>query len=85
MRRICVSWIPEYKLYHAFEGGIVKYVPRITVWHCEACRVMANGDPEGQILLSKLKQIMDYFSCSPLTLFLNKHPEVYEYAGMQFH
>ena len=29
-----------------------KSVPRITVWHLKACRVMTNGDPEGQIFLS---------------------------------
>ena len=27
-------------------------MPRITVWHHEACRVMTNGDPEGWIFLS---------------------------------
>ena len=35
------------------EGGIEKYVPRITVWHHEACQVMTNGDPKGQIFLSQ--------------------------------
>ena len=29
-----------------------KSVLRIIVWHHEACRVMANGDREGQIFLS---------------------------------
>ena len=29
-----------------------KSVPSIVVWHHEACRVMANGDPKGQIFLS---------------------------------
>ena len=32
-------------------GGYKKPVPRITVWHHEACRVMTNGDPEGRIFL----------------------------------
>ena len=27
------------------EGGIEKPVPRIAVWHHEACRGMANSDP----------------------------------------
>ena len=29
-----------------------KSVPRIAIWHHEACRVMTNGDPEGRIILS---------------------------------
>ena len=29
-----------------------KSVPKIAVWHQEACRVMTNGDPEGRIFLS---------------------------------
>ena len=37
------------RIYHICEGRIVKSVPRIAVWHHEACRVMTNGDPEGQI------------------------------------
>ena len=31
------------------EGRVEKSVPRIAVWHLEACRVMTNGDPQGQI------------------------------------
>ena len=34
------------------ESRIEKSVPRIAVWHHEACRVMTNGDPEGLIFLS---------------------------------
>ena len=34
------------------EGGIDKSDPRITDWHHEACRVMADGDHEGRIFLS---------------------------------
>ena len=40
------------RIYHEYEGGIEKSVPRITVWHHEACRVMPNGDREGRIFLS---------------------------------
>ena len=40
------------RIYHECEGRIEKSVPRITVWHHEACRVMTNGDPEGWIFLS---------------------------------
>ena len=38
------------RIYH--EGKVEKLVPRIAVWHHEACRVMTNGDPEGRIFLS---------------------------------
>ena len=37
---------------HECEGGIEKSVPRITIWHHKACRVMTNGVPEGRIFLS---------------------------------
>ena len=40
------------RINHECEGRIVKSVPRSTVWHHEACRVMTNGDSEGQIFLS---------------------------------
>ena len=40
------------RIYHECEGGIEKSIPRITVWHHEACRVMTNGDHERQIFLS---------------------------------
>ena len=39
-------------IYHECEGRIEKSVPRITVWHHQACRVMTNGGPEGWIFLS---------------------------------
>ena len=34
------------RIYRECEGMIEKSVPRIAVWHHEACRVMTNGDPE---------------------------------------
>ena len=37
------------RIYHECEDRIEKYVLRIAVWHQEACRVLTNGDPEGQI------------------------------------
>ena len=40
------------RIYHECEGRIEKSIPRIAVWHHEACRVMINGDPEGRIFLS---------------------------------
>ena len=40
------------RIYHECEGRIEKSVPRIDVWHHEACRVMTKVDPEGLIFLS---------------------------------
>ena len=40
------------RIYHKCGDRIEKSVPRVVVWHHEACRVMTNGDPEGQIFLS---------------------------------
>ena len=54
------------KFFHECEGRIEKSVPRIAVWHHEACRVMTNFDLEGRFFLSHLTGIMDSFSCSPL-------------------
>ena len=39
-------------IYHECEGRIEISAPRIAVWHPEACRAMANGDPERRIFLS---------------------------------
>ena len=43
-----------------------KSVPRIAVWHHEACRVMTNGDPRDGFFYPTFTRIMDSFSCSPL-------------------
>ena len=40
------------RIYHECEGRIEKSILMITVWHHEACRVMTNGNTEGQIFLS---------------------------------
>ena len=40
------------RIYHECEGRMEKSVPRIAVWHYEACRVMTNCELEGQIVLS---------------------------------
>ena len=64
---------------------IEKSVPRIAVWHHEACRVMTNGDPEGWIFLSYPHTNNGSFSCSPLFFILKKLPVVSEYAKIQFH
>ena len=40
------------RIYHECEGRIEKSVQEISLWHHEACLVMTNCDPEGQIFLS---------------------------------
>ena len=40
------------RIHHEYEGGIRKSVPRIIVWHYEACRVMTKGNQGGQIFRS---------------------------------
>ena len=47
-----VSRVVIIRICHECEGRIGNSVPRITVWHHKACRVMTNGDPEGRIFLS---------------------------------
>ena len=50
---VIVSFVEgNIRIYHECEGRIEKPIPRIAVWNHEACPVMANGDPEGRILLS---------------------------------
>ena len=39
------------RIYHECEGRIEKSIPRISVWHHKACRVMTNGDPEGRFFI----------------------------------
>ena len=46
----CID-LENIRIYHECEGRIEKSVPGIAVWHYEACRVMTNGDPEGQVFL----------------------------------
>ena len=54
---VCLHWFVfvlghlrwTIRIYHKCEDRIEKSFPRIAVWHHEACRVMANGDPEGRI------------------------------------
>ena len=40
------------RIYHECEGRIETSLPRITVLHQEACRVITKGDLEGRIFLS---------------------------------
>ena len=47
------AWILRlFRTVHKWEGRIEISVPRIAVWHHEACRVTTSGDPEGRIFLS---------------------------------
>ena len=73
------------KIHHECESGIEKSVPRITVWHHEACRVMTNYDPEGQIFMSHPQKSTGFFFLPTIKyciLCLKRHPEVPEYAEM---
>ena len=73
-------------IYHECEGGIDKSVPRIVVWHYEACRVVANGDPKGRTFLSYPQKNYGFFVLLTIdVLFANKLPKVPEYAKMQYH
>ena len=76
---------PTIRIYHECEGRIEKSVPRIAFCHHEACRVLTNGDPEGQIFLSN-PHTNDgfFFLLTTIFLFKNKHLEVPEYAKIQF-
>ena len=47
-----LAHLPEWNIRIRRESRIEKSVPRIAVWHHEACRVMTNGDLEGRIFLS---------------------------------
>ena len=74
--------------YHECEGRIEKSIARIPVWHHEACQVMTNGDPEGQIFLSAPHTYNGLFFLLTtvfIYLFYYKLPNVHEYAKMQFH
>ena len=74
------------RIYHECEGRIEKSVPRIVVWHHEACRVPSNGDREGRIVLSYPHSNNGFFFLLTNVVFcifsLNKLPEVPEYAKM---
>ena len=74
------------RIFDECEGRIEKSVPRITAWHHEACRVMTNIDPKGQIFLSypHTKNGFYSFLAHHCFLFKNKLPEDPEYPKMQF-
>ena len=85
---LVITFARDYKNLSWVWGKDKKSVPRIAVWHHRACQVMTNGDPEGQIFLSYPHMNNGFFFLLTtvfIYLFLNKLPEVPEYAMMQFH
>ena len=77
------------RIHHECEGRIKQIVPRITVWHHEACRVMANDDPERRNFLSCPHMNNNGFfillTTVLISFILKKLPEVLEYAKMHFY
>ena len=71
-KKIQILMVNNIRIYHECEGRIEKSVPKIAVWHNEACRVMTNGDPRDGLFYPSLTRIMDYFSCSSLFFFILK-------------
>ena len=72
------------RIHHGCEGvigvGIEQFVPRNTVWHHEACRVMTETD-----FLSHPHTNNGFFFLFTIDfLFKTKHPEDPEYAEMQY-
>ena len=68
------------------ECEIEKSVPRIAVWHHEACRVMTNGDGEGLIILSHPHTNNGFLFLHNIRyriLLLNRLQEVLESAEMR--
>ena len=49
MLKMSINYV---KIEESIMSVIEKSVPRIAIWHNEACRVMSNGDSAGQIFLS---------------------------------
>ena len=69
------------RIYHECEGRKEKSIPRITVWHNEACRVMTNVDSEGRIFLCNPHTNNGFFFLLTtvfIDLFYDKLPEVPE-------
>ena len=58
------------RIYNECESRLEKSVPRIAVWHHEACRVMTNGDPEGRIFYPTLERIKMFFIYFIYLLFI---------------
>ena len=67
------------RIYHECEDDIEKSVLRITVCHQEACRVLTNGDHEGQIFLSHPHTNHGFFSLLVIeySILFKKAPRSY--------
>ena len=63
--------ISRKRIHNECEGRIEKSVPRIAVWHHEACRVMTNGDPERPIFLSYLHTNNGFFFLLTTVFFIS--------------
>ena len=72
------------RIHHECEGRIEKSVPRIAVWHHEACRVMPNGDPEGRIFLSYPHTNNGLFFLLTAVFIYSFIFKIPEYSKMQF-
>ena len=57
------------RIYHEFVDRIDNSVPRFTVWHHEASRVMPNSDPRDRFVYPFLKFMLNSF-----LLFLHRMP-----------
>ena len=64
-----VPTIGNIMIHHECEGEIEISVLMIAGCHHEACQVMTNYDPEGLFFYPTRPQILNYFSCSPLTFY----------------
>ena len=58
------------RIYDECEGYIEKSVPRIAVWHHEACRVMTNGDFKGHIFQSYSHTNNEFFFLLTTVFFI---------------
>ena len=56
-----LTQVENIRIYHEYEGGIEKSVPRIGDWHHEACRVMKTSDLEQRIFLSHPHTNKEFF------------------------
>ena len=53
------------RILHECQVWIDKSVPRVTVWHHEARRVMPDCDPRDRFVYLYLTRLMYSFSCTP--------------------
>ena len=82
-----VNAVEFIRIYYECVGRIEKSVPRITLWHHEACRVMINSDGEGVVFLSHPHTNKRFFFLLNIKyhilIFKKRLPEVPEYDVMR--